>query len=335
MRGKKIKSASCPNCSFDFSSDLTHYNYCPNCGQENNNPRVSLSRQISELVRSFTNFDSKFWFSLRILLFNPGKITKNYIENKRERYTSPVRMFLIVTAFSLSVSILVNKSFNRNSGQSEFASDTLSFSEQFDKESDSVKYNFIDFPLSILVKNYEVSIAELRELKHISKDSVSQWLVNHSFSNNALTRLIALNAKREISSDKTWKQSADFAGSVNNILIFLLIPVSSLVFFLVFFSSERMYYDVFIFTIHSFTVLIIFNMIFFTVSNAFNIWGRTSMYHDFTFFILFAFILNLIPASKYVFGYNWLTAFIRMLTAMVLLMFTSLILQRVLLTYLN
>ncbi|HMS63767.1 MAG TPA: DUF3667 domain-containing protein [Ignavibacteria bacterium] len=333
MVKKRIKSRSCPNCGYNFGKIADLINYCPECGQENNNPRVALYRQILEFIKSLTNFDSKFWYSLKTLMFKPGTITKDYIENKRERYTSPVKMILIITAFSVSVSVIVNKSFNGNSGKSEFKADIMSFSEQFDLESDTIKYDFADFPLSLLVDDHDVSVSALRDLKHISKDSIGNWLENNRFSNNILTRLIASNAKREITSDKTWEQSANFAGSVNNILVFLLIPLSSVVFFLVFYSKERMYYDVFIFTVHSFIALIIFNMIFFTIMNFNNFWGRDSIFQDFTFFIIISFILNIIPACRKVFGYSNLSSIIRMVVAMVILLFLSLILQRILLTY--
>lgn len=330
---KRTRSDSCPNCGHNFISDNSDNNYCPDCGQENNNPRVSLSRLVKEVIQSFVSFDSKFWRSVKSLLFSPGTITKNYIDNKRQRYTSPVKLFLIVSAFSLTISVLVDKSFVNKPRENELRSDSISFSDQFDVMNDSVKYDFAEFPLTMLIKSHPVSVADLRKLKLTSQDSVNVWLESQGFGDNMLTRLIANNAKKEISSELTRPEMANFAGKINNILLFFLIPVSSLIFYLALYKKGRMYYDVLIFTLHSVTALIIFNLAFFTIINLWNMWGRSELYHDFTYFVIFAFVLNIIPAAKKVFRYSWSSVVLRMLAALLVLLFISIVLQRVLLTY--
>ena len=48
------------------------------------------------LLDSFS-LDTKFWRTLIPLLISPGKVSKDYIEGKRVRYTNPFRFYLATT----------------------------------------------------------------------------------------------------------------------------------------------------------------------------------------------------------------------------------------------
>ena len=83
MVRKKLKQHSCANCGFEFSASSEHTNYCPNCGQENHNPRFPLIHYGYELLEGFLHFDTKFLYSFKVLLLKPGKINHDYINNFR------------------------------------------------------------------------------------------------------------------------------------------------------------------------------------------------------------------------------------------------------------
>ncbi len=57
-----------------------------------------FSINISELLESIFHLDSKTWNTLRILIFYPGFITLDYINNIRARYTPPIRLFIFTLA---------------------------------------------------------------------------------------------------------------------------------------------------------------------------------------------------------------------------------------------
>lgn len=68
---------------------------------------------INEGLENFFAFDSKFFSSLRLLVRQPGQISKDYISGIRQRYLSPMRIYLIISViFFLSQGM--EKSFSRD-----------------------------------------------------------------------------------------------------------------------------------------------------------------------------------------------------------------------------
>ena len=80
----------CANCDAPLKG-----NFCANCGQQAHVHR-SLLHVGEEFLLGITHFDGKAWQTLPMLMFRPGKLTRNYIEGKRARYIAPVPLFLLV-----------------------------------------------------------------------------------------------------------------------------------------------------------------------------------------------------------------------------------------------
>ena len=83
-------TGNCPNCTALLSGG-----FCSQCGQ-----RAPIHRTLvevgHELLHGITHFDGKAWTTLPMLLFRPGKLTRDYIQGKRARYIAPVPLFLLV-----------------------------------------------------------------------------------------------------------------------------------------------------------------------------------------------------------------------------------------------
>ncbi|TCI94315.1 DUF3667 domain-containing protein [Tenacibaculum sp. M341] len=100
----KIKEIACLNCGHPFTGNEV---FCPNCGQKANNKKITFSTFIREVFASFFSWDAKFWRTIFPLLFKPGKVSKDYIEGKRARYTNPFRFYITMSIlFFLVVGIL-------------------------------------------------------------------------------------------------------------------------------------------------------------------------------------------------------------------------------------
>lgn len=80
----------CANCAAPLSG-----NFCGNCGQRAHVHR-SLLHVGEEFLHGITHFDGKAWKTLPMLLFRPGKLTREYIVGRRARYIAPVPLFLLV-----------------------------------------------------------------------------------------------------------------------------------------------------------------------------------------------------------------------------------------------
>ena len=87
----KYRGEECLNCGRSLEEE---HKFCPNCGQLNSIKKLALGDFFSEFFSGLFAYDSRFIRTMRILLFKPGKISKDYIQGKRMRYVNPYRFFL-------------------------------------------------------------------------------------------------------------------------------------------------------------------------------------------------------------------------------------------------
>ena len=83
--------APCPNCATSLAGP-----WCHGCGQSSEDFHRSLARLAAEAFGGLIEFDSRLWQTLPGLLFNPAKLTRDYLEGHRAPQVPPLRMFLIV-----------------------------------------------------------------------------------------------------------------------------------------------------------------------------------------------------------------------------------------------
>ena len=67
--------------------------YCPQCGQKRHVHRT-LTAIFNDLIHGVLHLDGKFWLTLPLLVFKPGKLTRRYIDGERAKFVSPMAMFL-------------------------------------------------------------------------------------------------------------------------------------------------------------------------------------------------------------------------------------------------
>ena len=254
MAHKKLKQHSCANCGFEFRANSEHANYCPHCGQDNHNPRFPLLHYGYELLEGLFHFDTKFLYSFKVLLFKPGKITHDYINNIRGRYTAPFRLFIFISIFALIVMGIFEKNL-ANSGyfgtfSGEEIKKNMTIGEIFDHSNDSAKDHILIPPFSWVLKNPEITNANLRELKKNPSDSVGTWLTKYGYNNNVLTRFYALNKKLRISRQMTVSEAGLMISGIFKWLFLIMIPVNAFILFFIFYRKRLLYYDTLLYSIH-------------------------------------------------------------------------------------
>jgi hypothetical protein len=72
--------------------------YCQNCGQENVVPHETFWHMVKHFVYDITHFDSKFFDSMKMLLFKPGFLPEEYVKGKRASYLNPVKKYVFTSA---------------------------------------------------------------------------------------------------------------------------------------------------------------------------------------------------------------------------------------------
>ncbi|QNA90621.1 DUF3667 domain-containing protein [Massilia sp. Dwa41.01b] len=79
----------CPNCDSPLGG-----NFCQTCGQPARLHVPSAREFLHEFIAHYVALEGKLWKSLGMLLFKPGRLTREYIEGRRVPYVEPLRLYL-------------------------------------------------------------------------------------------------------------------------------------------------------------------------------------------------------------------------------------------------
>ena len=89
----------CPNCGAAVQA-----RFCGNCGQSRHDHSRSMLEILRELVEHHLFLDGKMMMTLAALLLRPGQLTRAFIEGRRVRFVSPIRLYLFASfAFFLAL----------------------------------------------------------------------------------------------------------------------------------------------------------------------------------------------------------------------------------------
>lgn len=106
-------SPACLNCGTPLQGPFCHY-----CGQPDRNLVRFFPVLVRELLADFIDFDSRFMRTMRPLLFHPGKLTRDYLEGRRFRYTPPLRLYIFSSAvFFILAAMLAGSAVDVTAGE--------------------------------------------------------------------------------------------------------------------------------------------------------------------------------------------------------------------------
>ena len=81
--------AGCPNCQTQLVG-----RFCHQCGQEQGPLLPSLRRWAGDLVDELLLVNGRLPRTVRLLLAQPGTLTRDWAEGRRARHVAPIRLFL-------------------------------------------------------------------------------------------------------------------------------------------------------------------------------------------------------------------------------------------------
>ena len=85
----------CPNCDAPRGGG----EYCHQCGQRRMHPdHYTVRHFLKTILHEVGDLDSKIFKTFSFLLFRPGYLTTEYLAERKERYLTPVKLYLIVSA---------------------------------------------------------------------------------------------------------------------------------------------------------------------------------------------------------------------------------------------
>lgn len=79
----------CSNCGARL-----HGSYCHRCGQQARERIAPLRTMAKDLLEELFNLDTRLLRTLRRLLFQPGRLTVEYVAGRRAGYMPPLRLFI-------------------------------------------------------------------------------------------------------------------------------------------------------------------------------------------------------------------------------------------------
>lgn len=296
---KLRENKTCLNCGNVVAS-----RFCSECGQENVETKHSFHYLMTHFIEDLVHYDSSFWKTLKHLLFNPGLLTKEYLEGRRKKYVAPVKLYIFVSFFVFFVGSWMSKVSNsllheRNNEYKEQSAN------QLDSLATNNNYKFLFFELK------ESSIEEY----NFRQNSLPKELRDGYFDRKAKTKALYLKenySPQEISAKIFGALSSNFPK-----LLFFYMPVFAFFIWLFFNKKKWYYFDHGIFTLHFFSFLLIS---FFWISSVLEPLSYLSItqHHFFdylfggiSFAILLWTIIYFFKALKTVYSYSKINTFIR------------------------
>lgn len=167
------KTNQCFNCGYTLDKV---YNYCPNCGQENNDNNVSFGTLVGDFFSTYFAVDGTFGRSVKPFFFKPGFLTNRYIEGQRVSYAHPLRLYLIISLFYFFVFAMVGKKIVADQADNQSiieSSYSLSDVDGLDRETRKKLKKLVPKETLTKMKN-ELEGEDLKDLQKVVQDNLSQ-----------------------------------------------------------------------------------------------------------------------------------------------------------------
>jgi hypothetical protein len=90
---------ACRNCGAPLGQPRP--NYCGHCGQETHLKPPTIGEFLQQFGGSYVAMEGALWRTLLLLLFRPGRLTKEYFAGRKRRYVLPLRLYLTISVVAL------------------------------------------------------------------------------------------------------------------------------------------------------------------------------------------------------------------------------------------
>jgi len=98
-----VMSINCKNCE-----SIAQGNYCNSCGQRTSVYKVTFKETIQDFVDAVFSVNSPLLLTIKLLVINPGKLFREYLQGKRKSYYKPVPFFILTTIVFVLVKALLD-----------------------------------------------------------------------------------------------------------------------------------------------------------------------------------------------------------------------------------
>ncbi|MBN4081770.1 DUF3667 domain-containing protein [bacterium AH-315-C07] len=249
------KDNKCLNCK----AEIGQSNYCPECGQQNTDNKVSMMLLVKDFVHDYLDIDSKLFKSIPLLITKPGKLTREFTGGKRVRFVPPLRLYLVVSLIFFLIP-------SNDSGEEPEADPVSDLIEEHDTKAPDTTESSFNITTNIVDKGINIEFEGFDSLKSKNDFNIEEidsivgaWLDKNgvktgTFWHNSITRVV----HRSLGIIQEEESSLEEAFHENlPPMMFFLLPLFALILKMMFFSSGKLYIEHVIFALHfhSFTFL--------------------------------------------------------------------------------
>ena len=165
--------------------------FCHVCGQENVVPKESFWHLVVHFFYDITHFDSKFFDSLKFLIFRPGFLPREYMSGRRASYLNPVRMYVFTSAFFFIVFFTLFKS-----------DDAVRFNANLKEAiTPEVRDSILNRLETKLAKAGQDSSALAKQIRML-KDTATPLTLNDLYKDNRNFNMVTITSDRYLSQEE-------------------------------------------------------------------------------------------------------------------------------------
>jgi len=338
---KDKRGSTCLNCEQTISPND---HFCPNCGQINNTDRISLNYYFQESLSGFFSFDNRFFKTIIPLIFNPGKVTREFIEGKRKKYVNPFQLYLNITIlFFLLIGLFstidnfndaqkisdiaqnnpkdfsktldtINKLLINEKGKAKTTDDdTEDAFINFEFETDSIKGSDLQpenkkDTITNSTKKFFIKITEFMKYDNEHEDVDIPTALNelgYKVNNRNIFYFSKAQNINKFTKDPAFiKSYLDNIISKISVALFFILPIFTLILALLYVRNKYNYSEHLVFVFHTQTVFFILLIFFLLIDKAFNIGWGITIF-------LLLFLIYLFIALRNFYRQGWFKTFIK------------------------
>ncbi|WP_432712934.1 DUF3667 domain-containing protein [Pedobacter sp.] len=232
---KHRKDKNCLNCGHT----VEEY-FCTHCGQENLELKEDAWHMVIHAISDYFHFESKFFGTLKPLLFQPGTLTQKYVAGKRVSFINPIRLYIFVSI----VFFLVTLSSGNHTDEGVVVKENGK-----SRKGLNIKSNLAE-SLN-LAKDTTIAAYETRQksLPKSDRDNLVKQYINKKF------------VKLYNYPNASEKLLEEFVHNIPK-LMFILLPFFALILKLVYFKRKKFYYEHLIYSFHVHSALFLSILLF-------------------------------------------------------------------------
>ena len=230
----ELKPLHCANCSAVLEGKFCHL-----CGQMDE-PRVPTIRSVlGEVINALFGLESKLWRSLAALFFKPGHLTAEFLAGRRQKYTTPFRLYLLLSIVVFTYLAIAGEDAPISIGSDGTTTIEEAINESINNNGDSTKSNNSSYDRTESHAKIDAMNIEFSFLP----DDLEQQLVGEI--KNSLKAIVEDRA-----AGKTSDVINHFIEPLPKVLLIFL-PVVALFFKLYFLGRGKYYLEHLVFLLHN------------------------------------------------------------------------------------